>query len=371
MTAARAIGDAGAGAIWAGTAGGRARRSARRWLALCSLLVAVASAPAAPARAGAETELANVPVPLVRERPAGWRTAREEAAALAQRFAASALLGGLLVATEAEAYVGKAPGVVLFATRATANLSDEVVPARIVRVALDELRASPQRAVLTGGSPHETAWQERVEPGLRQVAATLAWTDAASHTVETARLVIASDGRVMTAVTGECIASDGADPAAIAACQKALATLDPGIAVAKRVALVPAAAGAAAMSDATAAPSLPARAPRLDDGGRISFPPMVVPPQQRAADRRPVYVGAGLIALALVFWWNRRRRDRFDREELGTPAAQPRGDDDADDLHAAARGEPGAAPGNVIDGKAEGTPESTASGRPRGKEDQP
>ena len=31
--------------------------------------------------------------------------------------------------------------------------------------------------------------------------------------------------------------------------------------------------------------------------------------------RNPMYIGAGLIALALVFWWNRRRRDRFDRED--------------------------------------------------------
>ena len=51
----------------------------------------------------------------------------------------------------------------------------------------------------------------------------------------------------------------------------------------------------------------------------------------------------GGVLLAALFWWNRRRRDRFDREDGPTTAAteQPEpssGDDDADDLQAAARG---------------------------------
>jgi hypothetical protein len=90
--------------------------------------------------------------------------------------------------------------------------------------------------------------------------------------------------------------------------------------------------------------------PRLDSAPDIVFPPTVIPQPPREPDRRAVYIGAGLIALALMFWWNRRRRDRFDREERSAPgaardddelrgAAAPHDDEDADDLHAAARGE--------------------------------
>jgi hypothetical protein len=64
-----------------------------------------------------------------------------------------------------------------------------------------------------------------------------------------------------------------------------------------------------------ASPDLPRLPSRLDDGTRVALPPMVVQQDRAAADRRPMYIGAGLIALALVFWWNRRRRDRFDRED--------------------------------------------------------
>jgi hypothetical protein len=52
-----------------------------------------------------------------------------------------------------------------------------------------------------------------------------------------------------------------------------------------------------------------------------------------------------LIVLAVVFWWNRRRRDRFAQEEDGvaprTERARRRAasDPDADDLHAAAHGD--------------------------------
>ena len=74
------------------------------------------------------------------------------------------------------------------------------------------------------------------------------------------------------------------------------------------------------------------------DGSRTPFPPIVIPPTAQPADRRPIYVGAGVILLALAFWWNRRQRDRFEREEgITPPRKRRRRDADADDLHAAAR----------------------------------
>lgn len=96
-------------------------------------------------------------------------------------------------------------------------------------------------------------------------------------------------------------------------------------------------------------PDVPELPSRLDDGGRVALPPMVIGQDRAAQDRRPMYLGGGLIVLAVVFWWNRRRRDRFEREDAGEPPRARRRvsrdaerDADADDLHAAARGdEPG------------------------------
>jgi hypothetical protein len=84
--------------------------------------------------------------------------------------------------------------------------------------------------------------------------------------------------------------------------------------------------------------------PRREDPRKIALPPLVIPQDPAAADRRPIYVGAGLVVLAAVFRWNRRRRERFERED-GAPVRtrrerRPARDEDADDLHAAARGEP-------------------------------
>jgi hypothetical protein len=47
---------------------------------------------------------------------------------------------------------------------------------------------------------------------------------------------------------------------------------------------------------------------------RVRIPPIVIPQDKPAVDRRPIYVGAGLVVLAAVFWWNRRQRERFDRD---------------------------------------------------------
>jgi hypothetical protein len=77
------------------------------------------------------------------------------------------------------------------------------------------------------------------------------------------------------------------------------------------------------------------------------MPPTTIPLDRPDADRRPVFVGAGIVALAFMFWWNRRRRDRFEREDRGDPPVRRSrdsrdsrdSDEDADDLHAAARGE--------------------------------
>jgi hypothetical protein len=77
---------------------------------------------------------------------------------------------------------------------------------------------------------------------------------------------------------------------------------------------------------------------------RVRVPPMTITPDPRGNDRRTAYVGAGVVVLAAMFWWNRRRRDRFEREDRGAPPRPAMRDDDADELHAAARSEAPDAP---------------------------
>jgi len=42
---------------------------------------------------------------------------------------------------------------------------------------------------------------------------------------------------------------------------------------------------------------------------------MVRPDTQPATDRRPVFIGAGIVLLAAVFWWNMKRRAREEDED--------------------------------------------------------
>jgi len=319
----------------------------------CVVALAIIAGRAAPAHAA--------PSSLVTA-PPGWSADPEQAAELDRRLAKIDHFDGLAAQTAAEAYVAGAPGVVLFASRATAALPDPAAAPRAARAALDELRAITQRTALTGGAASEHAWQERVDDTARTVSATLRSSDPASHTVETARIVVVSDGRRIAAVTGECLASEAADRALADACITQLASLDPGIAPGERIALAPAPArpadaapaarpGRAGSAPATmsAAPGDPSSPPpRLDGGSRVALPPMVIAADRPEADRRPIYLGGGLVVLAVVFWWNRRRRDRFEREEPErAPRRAPRpdrprrdrdADADADDLRAAARG---------------------------------
>lgn len=52
--------------------------------------------------------------------------------------------------------------------------------------------------------------------------------------------------------------------------------------------------------------------PTLSEGRHIPLPPVVIPVTQARPDRRPVWVGAGIVVIAALLWWNRKRRAELD-----------------------------------------------------------
>ena len=257
--------------------------------------------------------------------------------------ALSSHFGGLRAIVTTEVYRPVAGGS-LFVTRMAANVKPEDKD-RAATVELVELDASMRRAgatVLPG--------QNAVDDAAKQLVASRQWTDATSGITTHARSVIAADGQQIVAVMGECVLAGDASVDVVNACRTALTTLDPGIAAASRVALAIDAAtiGRAAIDAAGKPAPIPAGSglsgPSLiDSGERPSLPPMSIPQAPREPDRRPIYVGLGLIVLAAVFYWNRKNREKLEREyekrtpdKPATPPEPEPADRDADDLHAAA-----------------------------------
>jgi hypothetical protein len=192
--------------------------------------------------------------------------------------------GGVHGVIEAERYDAPSPGVVLYVTRVTANVS---VP---------DDAAAAELATFPHGSLVPVVKDKALD-------ADVTWKDGDVNGAT--RMVIAATGDRIVAVKGECYYGNDASAKDVASCVQALGTLDAGIAVADRVALtVPRAA------PAPAAPSL--STPGLTDQ-HVTMPPMTVKQEAPGPDRRPVYAGAGLIVIAAIFWWNRRRRALHER----------------------------------------------------------
>jgi hypothetical protein len=249
--------------------------------------------------------------------PPGWSADEDHARALAAKASEVAQLGGVRGVATTQVFRPAPPGATLIVTLVAAKVAtDREVAAR---GAVDDLHATSRRAALTGAKVVEDGWQERVDPVARQVEASLAWRDPDAGVATTARLVLAADAETMIAVIGECVARADAAAELIDACQAALATLDPGIPAERRVALSLAPVGTEPPLAEPAA-GAPAREPaRMDDGSRAPLPPMVIAPEPRRTDRRPVYVGLGIMVIAALFWLNRRRRARFEPEPSGEP----------------------------------------------------
>ena len=245
------------------------------------------------------TSAAASPSPLVVP-PTGWKGGASDEAV--HQTGALPHFGGVHGIVEAERYDPPKPGVVLYTSRVTATTAAHDAAAR---AELDLLHPSPD------SGEHETEWHEAADPAAKQAEATLAWQDPSTQATGHARLVIAATADKIVAVKGECIEAGDADPAEVQACQAALATLDPDVAAGARIAID---------LDAAATAQLPAASPPPSSMGEpsphVPLAPIPVPGSQARprTDLRPVFVGAGILVLAGVFWWNRRRRARYQAE---------------------------------------------------------
>jgi hypothetical protein len=264
------------------------------------------------------SSVAYADAPATIKSPAGWKLDSEQSTALSAKLNGLGHFGlppnpGKGAIANADVYVGSKPGVVLSVILVGSAITAEREAA--ARAAVDELHAESQRAALAGSGIVEEGWQEKVDSAAKQIEATLAWRDTNAKTSSTSRLLVVGDAEHLIALTGECFASDDADAKQVADCKAALATLDPGLAPAQRVALALAPAGTRPTppaeetgSDAPRAGG-PAREPaRMGDASHTPMPPITVPQEARTTDRRPVYVGVGIVLLAAIFWWNRHRR---------------------------------------------------------------
>jgi hypothetical protein len=262
--------------------------------------------------------------------PPGWTLDPSLAAQpTATRF------GGAATKVSVYAYRAPAPGAVLYVNRAEAEVP-QAERDRIATLELEEPRAALRRQ---GANAKAEQDAQRFDPTKKQLEAAVTWRDATASVIDSSRTVVAGDATKLVAVTGQCVLAGDAPAEVVKACEAALATLDAELPAETRVPL------AIVATVVAEPPTMPSPA-TIDDGGKMTLPPIRVDPPAPTPDRRPVYLGMGLVVLAAIFWWNRKRREKFEQEHpqevpdrvpraTATKAKKSR-DDDADDLHAAA-----------------------------------
>lgn len=250
--------------------------------------------------------------------PDGYKEDAAQATTLAQKANTVSHFGGARSLATSDAFVG--PGGALFVTAVAGKVSS-VDRNAAARFAVDELHHATTRAALTSsGTIVVDSWNTQTAADQKVVRGDLVWRDTASATTTTARILVVADDENVIAVTGECVNGKTADPA----CVKALESLDPGLPLAKRQDIALAAPGtplSAPTADPDPQPSGPASGPAQpgmsetpSSMGHTPLPPMSIPTEKPAKDRRPVYVGLGIVVLAAAFWWNQRRRERFEKD---------------------------------------------------------
>lgn len=268
--------------------------------------------------------------------PPGWTADSPLAVKLSKDSSALPHFGGRQSLVTTEVY--RNGQAALFVHQISAALAGAEGPARD-RAASEELHELILAAKRLGATAKVDRLNATAIAG-NLVEGWLRWHDDATTVVSGHRMVVAADEQQVVAVHGECLSPQTTPAAVQKACDDALASLDPGIAPDRRVKLsVIAHAAEPAPEPAGSAKQAPSL---VESGERPSLPPMQIPQEQREADRRPIYVGLGLIVLAVIFYLNRKNREKLEREYEKrtadkTPEATPATSDrDADDLHAAA-----------------------------------
>jgi hypothetical protein len=264
--------------------------------------------------------------------PAGWHADDAKAADQAARLRKLPHFGGAPTEYGVGVYAPATPGIVLYVTRLSTTSPSPLA----IRSALDDFELAAHE---TGVQVGDTS--KRVDDAKKQIEATIGLRDRGAQLETLSVLVAAADAKHLVVVTGDCIARDDIDPKLLDACRMSLATIDPDVKPADRVTIALPTSETPTPSDTPQTPATTNNGSHMDDGSHVALPPVVVA-EQAQSDRRPIYIGAGLIVLAAVFWWNRKRREKFSREDgvdEPAPKAAKSADDDSDDLHAAAAGD--------------------------------
>ncbi len=227
--------------------------------------------------------------------PSGWKGGAN--AELVQSTGAIPHFGGVHGIIEGERYDAPKPGIVLYAARIAATTN---TPAIAAQAELANVEPSNVKDAKVAMASQDNA-----------IVASLDWKDASAGIQGSTRMVIAATKDKVVAVKGECIAAADADAALVAACKQALASLDTGIAASERQDLT-----STSTSISTSTSTIPPELKLPDEPLHAKAPPMVVPDTASPrTDARPIVVGASLIALAAVFYWNRKRRERIEKEQ--------------------------------------------------------
>ena len=233
--------------------------------------------------------------------PTGWKGGVDDA--LVHQTGALPHFGGVHGIVEAESYKPDKPGVVLDVVRVAATTSAHDAAAR---AEIDLLHPVP-----TSGE-RETDWHEAFDPATKLAEARMAMHDPSGQIGSTVRAVVAATAERVVIAKGECLAADDADPQLVKQCKAALETLETGVEEGDRVAIdLESGSGTGTGSGSGSTTST---GTSMGEGAHVPLAPISVPQEAPRTDWRPVFVGAGLILLALVFWWNRRRRARLEAE---------------------------------------------------------
>lgn len=294
-----------------------------------ALLLTLAMAGVAQAQPAAD------PPPVARmTQPAGWTLDPPGGTRVVAGLGADGLFAGAPIGVDAQVWTAPSHHAVLVTTQ----VSTDTLPAdpdAAANATLHEIRAG---ADAVDGAAIDR-WMVVVDPAGKLHEATLTWRDPSVGTTTIVRALVFRTGGALARIAGECvIGPDGA--ADRAACEAALATIAPNATALEPVkvtAEAPAAAEPAAepMPAAGSGATLGSGAPpSLRDGADLPATVMVRPPAKQA-DRRPLYLVAGLAVLVLVFLWNRRERQRREAAERAEEARRNRrrgkADADADD----------------------------------------